>query len=69
MIIIYKLYEILKTTPLNKKQMLNHKYSIKDVIMHLKTINKIQFGENEYVISEQNKTTKELIQKMKISIS
>ncbi|NLB86537.1 MAG: transposase, partial [Bacteroidales bacterium] len=68
MIIIYKLYETLKTTPLNKKQMLNHKYSIKDVIMHLKAISKIQFGENEYVISEQNKATKELIQKMKISI-
>ena len=49
--------------------MLNHKYSIKDVIMHLKAISKIQFGENEYVISEQNKATKELIQKMKISIS
>ena len=69
MIVIYKLYEILKFTPMNKKQMLNHKYSISDTIEHLKSIKKIQFSKNEFVISEQNKATKTLLEKMKISIT
>ena len=69
MTVIYKLYEILKSTPLNKKQMLNHKYSINDTIEHLKSIKKIEFSKNEFVISEQNKATKTLLEKMKISIT
>lgn len=43
MLVIYKLYQILKTTPLNKKQALNHKYSINDTIEHLKSIKKYSF--------------------------
>lgn len=66
---IYKLFRILKTTPLNKKQMLNHKYSIEDVLNHLSSIKKIQFDKKNYVISEQNKLTKILLEKMKISIT
>jgi len=69
MVIIYKLYQILKTTPLNKKQALNHKYSINDTIEHLKSITKIQFSPNESVMAESNKATKTLLQKMKISIT
>lgn len=67
--VIYKLYQILKTTPLNKKQKLNHKYSINDSIEHLKTINKIQFTQKDYIIAEVNKATKTLLDKMKISIT
>ena len=66
---IYKLFITLKSTPLNKTQMLNHKYSINDVINHLSSIKKIQFDEKNYVISEQNKLTKTLLEKMKISIT
>lgn len=69
MLITYKLHHILKTTPLTKKQMLNHKYSLNDTIEHLKSIKKIKFTENEYVISEQNKLTKTLLCKLKISIT
>lgn len=69
MLVIYKLYLILKTIPLNKKQTLNHKYSINDTIEHLKSIKKIQFSANESVIAEWNKATKTLLQKMKISIT
>lgn len=69
MLIIYKLYVILKTTPLNKKQKLNHKYSINDTIEHLKSINKIKFSTNDSVIAEINKSTKTLLEKMKISIT
>ena len=67
--IIYKLFIRLKTTPLNKKQNLNHKYSINDVIEHLITIKKIKFSPNDYVISEMNKSTKILLTKMKIPIT
>ncbi len=67
--LIYKLYEILKTTPLNKKQSLNHKYSISDAVEHLKSIKKIQFSANESVIAEVNKATKILLTKMKIPIT
>jgi transposase len=67
--IIYKLFQILKTTPLNKKQKLIHRYSINDTIEHLKTIKKIKFAPNEFVISEINKSTKVLLKQMKISIT
>lgn len=67
--IIYKLFQILKTTPLNKKQKLIHRYSINDTIEHLKTIKKIKFTPNEFVISEMNKSTKVLLKQMKISIT
>lgn len=66
---VYKLYKILKTTPLNKKQKLNHKYSITDTIEHLKSIKKIKFSDEQYVIAEINKSTKVLLQKMNISIT
>ena len=67
--VIYRLYQTLKTTPLNKKQTLNHKYSINDTIEHLKAIRKIQFSPKEYVVAEINKSTKTLLEKMKISIT
>lgn len=67
--IIYKLFQILKTTPLNKKQKLIHRYSINDTIEHLKTIKKIKFTPNEFVISEINKSAKILLKQMKISIT
>jgi transposase len=66
---IYKLYGVLKTTPLNKKQKLSHKYSILDTVEHLKSIKKIKFNENESIIAEINKPTKTLLEKMKISIT
>lgn len=66
---IYRLYQTLKTTPLNKKQALNHKYSINDTIEHLKAIGKIQFSPKEYVVAEINKSTKALLEKMKIPIT
>ncbi len=67
--IIYNIYNTLKITPLNKKQKLNHKYSINDVIERLKAIKKIKFSPNDSVIAEINKSTKTLIKKMKISIT
>jgi hypothetical protein len=69
MTIIYQLYLTLKTTPLNKKHKLNHKYSIDDTIQHLKSIQKIQFAPNDYFIAEQNKLTKTLLLKLKIPIT
>ena len=67
--VIYTLYATLKKTPLNKKQNLHHKYSIADTIEHLKSIKKIKFGPNEYIITELNKSTKTLLGKMKISFT
>jgi Transposase DDE domain len=67
--LIYLLHEKLRTTALNKKQMLNHKYSIQDTLMHLKSIKKIQFSETDYVLTEQNKLTKTLLQKLKVDIT
>ncbi|CAM3835611.1 hypothetical protein FLBR109950_04180 [Flavobacterium branchiophilum] len=54
---------------MTKKLMLNHKYSINDTIEHLKSIKKIQFSKNEFVISEQNKLTKTLLEKLNLSIT
>jgi transposase len=67
--VIYRLYFILKNTPLNKKQNLNHKYSINDAIEHLKSIKKIQFSNQDSVIAEINKATKTLLHKMNLSIT
>lgn len=67
--IIYQLYTTLKNTPLNKKQKLNHKYSINDTIEHLKAIKKIQFSPTESIIAEVNKATRTLLEKMKIDIT
>lgn len=67
--VIYKLYYILKNTPLNKKQNLNHRYSINDTIEHLKSIKKIQFSDQDSIIAEINKPTKTLLNKMKLSIT
>jgi hypothetical protein len=69
MLIIYKLYLILKNTPLNKKQKLNHKYSINDAIEHLKSSRIIKFIPNDFVLVEMNKSTKILLDKMKITIA
>lgn len=68
MVMIYKLFKILKTTQLNKTQKLIHHYSINDAIEHLKTIKKIKFNSDEFVTSEMNKSTKTLLKQMKISI-
>ena len=70
--LIYKIYEKLKSTPLNKTQKLNHKYSITDTIEHLKSVKKIKFEKNDnsqYTIAEINKLTKTLLEKLKISIT
>jgi len=67
--IIYTLFHKLKKTPMTKKLMLNHKYAIEDTIEHLKSIKKIQFSKDEFVISEQNKLTKVLLEKLKLSIT
>lgn len=69
MVMIYKLYSRLKNTPLNKKQMLNHKYSINDTIQHLLSIKKIAFSHNEAIIAEVNKSTKILLNKLNLSIT
>jgi transposase len=69
MTIIYKIFMMLKTIPLNKKQKLNHKYSINDTVEHLKSIRKIQFQQNEFVIAEMNKLTKTLILKLNVAIT
>lgn len=67
--IIYKIYLLLKTIPLNKKQKLNHRYSIMDTIEYLKTIKKVKFSEQEFIITEVDKATKLLLDKMKIYIT
>ena len=64
-----KLYTVLKHTPLNKAQKPNHKYSITDTVEHLETVKKIKFTENESVITELDKSTKILLEKMKIDIT
>ncbi|HHU47530.1 MAG TPA: transposase [Bacteroidales bacterium] len=69
MLMIYKLFQILKTTPLNKKQNLIHHYSFHDAIEHLKTIKKIKFAPGEFVTSEINKSTRILLERMQISIT
>lgn len=69
MMIIYKLFQVLKITPLNKTQKLIHRYSINDAVEHLKTIKKIKFDPDEFVTSEINKSTKTLLKQMKISIT
>lgn len=69
MLSIYKLYNILKITPLNKKQTLNHKYSISDTIQHLKSIKIIRYNKQDSVVAEINKQTRILLEKMKLSIT
>jgi len=69
MLVIYRLFEILKTTPLNKQDKLLHKYSLMDAVVHLKSVKKIKFAPDESVIAEINKSTKKLLEKMKISIT
>lgn len=67
--VIYEIYRKLKTTPLNKKQNLNHKYSIMDTINHLKTIEKVRFSKDEFIITEIDKATRTLLQKMDVHIT
>lgn len=67
--VVYKLFDILKHNHLNKKQKLIHKYSINDVIEHLKSIKKIKYAQDQFVIAEINKATKVLISLMNINIT
>ena len=69
MMVIYRLFDQLKNTALNKKQNQNHKYSINDVIMHLQSIKKIKYNQGKELITQPNKLTKTLLQKLKISIT
>lgn len=69
MLVIYRIFEILKNTRLNKKQALNHKYSINDFIMHLQSVKKIRYNTDKELITEPNKLTKTLMEKMKISVT
>ena len=69
MLIVYRLFNKLKTIPLNKKQKLIHKYSIQDVLQHLQTIKKIKIDKNDKIICEINKYTKELLKYLKLSIT
>ncbi|MGB4205104.1 MAG: hypothetical protein WBJ84_05720 [Bacteroidales bacterium] len=54
---------------MNKKQMLILKYSINDAIEHKKSIKQIRFTQKEFVFSEMNKSTKILLNQMKILIT
>ena len=67
--VIYKLFKLLKTTALNKTQTLSHKYSILDTINHLKTIKKIKLNNSKTIITEKDKATRILLEKMKIDIT
>jgi transposase len=67
--VVYKLFDILKHTTLNKKQKLIHKYSINDAIENLKSIKKIKYSHDKFVIAEINKATKALISLMNINIT
>ena len=69
MLVIYRLFEQLKNTPLNNKQKLSHKYSINDVIMHLQSIKKIKYNQGKELVTEPNKLTKILLEKLRISIT
>jgi transposase len=61
--ITYDLFEKLK----NKKLTKHH--SIKDVILHLSQVRRVQINNSEYYISEINKLTKNILSKLKISIT
>lgn len=61
--ITYDLFEQIKSKQLNKH------YSIKDVITHLSQIRQIQLNNNSFFISEINKTTKNILSKLKIHIT
>ncbi len=70
MLVIHRLFEILKTTSHNKQDKLLFKYSLMDAAVdHLKSVKKIKFAPDESVIAEINKPTKKLLGKMKISIT
>jgi transposase len=61
--ITYDLFQKLKTQKLTKK------HSIKDVILHLSQVRRVQINEQEFYISEINKLTKDILSKLKISIT
>jgi transposase len=61
--IIYSIFEQLKQAKLTKK------HSIADAVMHLSNIKKIQVNNDKYYISEINKATKTLLQKLKLSVT
>jgi transposase len=61
--ITYDLFEKLKTKKLTKH------HSIRDVILHLSQVRRVQVNETDYYISEINKLTKNILSKLKISIT
>jgi transposase len=61
--ITYELFEQLKSKKLTKW------HSIKDVILHLSQIRRVQINESQSFISEINKKTKDILAKLKISVT
>ncbi len=61
--VTYDLFDKLK----NKKMIKHH--SIKDVILHLSQIRRVQVNDSDYYITEINKKTKTILSKLKISIT
>jgi len=61
--ITYELFEQIKSKKLTKW------HSIKDVILHLSQIRQVQINESQSFISEINKKTKNILAKLKISVT
>ena len=61
--VTYDLFDKLKS-----KKMIKH-HSIKDVILHLSQIRRVQVNDSDYYISEINRKTKAILSKLKISIT
>ena len=61
--ITYNLFEQIKSKKLTKW------HSIKDVILHLSQIRRIQINESNSFTSEINKQTKTILSKLKISVT
>ncbi len=59
----YDLFEQLKSKKLTKR------HSIKDVILHLCQVRRVQINESDYYISELNKKTKNILSKLKFSVT
>jgi len=61
--VTYGLFESLKSKKLTKH------HAIKDVILHLSQVRRVQINEKDFYISEINKLTKNILSKLKISIT
>ena len=61
--VTYSLFEQLKKSKLTKW------HSINDAIMHLAQIRRVQVNENDFYISEIDKQTKNILTKLKISVT